>query len=206
MNSFVRLSLAIFLVFISQYMLFPVLPVVLADELEISIASAGKISLILTAGMILGGPFYNYLIDTYKRKRLCVLSFSVILLIFVGYYFLNKPVELFVLPLLQGVFLGILISSLLTIGIDIIPSEKRDSGNLVLGWMSRLGMISGVALGSLIYLNYSFQTVVVVAIGIGIIALLFLTSIRVSFRAPIGVSILSLDRFFFQAVGSYLLI
>lgn len=203
MNSFVRLSLAIFLVFISQYMLFPVLPVVLADELEISIASAGKISLILTAGMILGGPFYNYLIDTYKRKRLCVLSFSVILLIFVGYYFLNKPVELFVLPLLQGVFLGILISSLLTIGIDIIPSEKRDSGNLVLGWMSRLGMISGVALGSLIYLNYSFQTVVVVAIGIGIIALLFLTSIRVSFRAPIGVSILSLDRFFLP--GSWVL-
>lgn len=196
MNSFARICFANLLIFISQYMLIPVLPVVLAGELDISIASAGKIFLILTAGMILGGPFYNYLIDAYRRKYLCILSFCVVLFILVGYCFLNAPFELYILPLLQGVFLGILTSSLITIGIDIIPSDKRDSGNLIFGWVSRLGMIFGVALGSLVYLNADFQTVVVIAIGLGMAALLLLISVRVSFRAPIGVSVLSLDRFF----------
>lgn len=196
MNSYLRVCFASFLMFVSQYMLIPVLPVVLAGELEISIASAGKIFLILTAGMIFAGPLYSYLIDTYRRKNLCFIAFAVMILVTIGYYLLNRTLEIWVLPFVQGVFFGIATSSLTTICIDLTPSDSRSKGNMIFGWFTRLGMIFGIALGSLIYLNNGFESIILLSVSFGLVGLLFIASVHVPFRAPIGVPLFSLDRFF----------
>ena len=63
-----RICVANLLLFISLYVLFPVLSVEMADRLGVPAAQTGVIFLFFTLGMFLIGPFHAYLVDAYKRK------------------------------------------------------------------------------------------------------------------------------------------
>ena len=69
---FMRICVANLLLFISLYILFPVLSVEMADRLGVPVAQTGVIFLFFTLGMFLIGPFHAYLVDAYKRKYVCM--------------------------------------------------------------------------------------------------------------------------------------
>ena len=73
---FMRICVANLLLFISLYILFPVLSVEMADRLGVPVAQTGVIFLFFTLGMFLIGPFHAYLVDAYKRKYVCMFSFA----------------------------------------------------------------------------------------------------------------------------------
>lgn len=181
---------------IAQYMLIPILPVVMAEVLNLSIATTGAVCIIMVLGMVLAGPFYSYLMDAYRRKSLCIFASFIVFMTTIGYTLIQKPLELLILCVVQGVAFGVANSSIITLGIDVNISDNRSKGNVMLGWFTRLGMILGVGLGSAVYLNYNFETLIIVSVLIGCAGLLFIAMIRIPFRAPIGLPICSLDRFF----------
>lgn len=184
------------LLFIAQYMIVPILPVVMAELLELPISTTGGVYLVLVFGMILSGPFNNYLMDVYSRKSLCIFAFAVVTLATAGYPFLHRTWELLSLSFLQGLAFGIANSSIITLGIDVNISDHRNRGNIIFGWFTRLGMVLGVAAGSVIYLNYNFETLILASVAIGILGILCVVAMKVPFRAPIGQTLCSLDRFF----------
>ena len=69
-----RICVANLLLFISLYVLFPVLSVEMADRLGVPAAQTGVIFLFFTLGMFLIGPFHAYLVDAYKRKYVCMFA------------------------------------------------------------------------------------------------------------------------------------
>ena len=71
---FMRICVANLLLFISLYVLFPVLSVEMADRLGVPAAQTGVIFLFFTLGMFLIGPFHAYLVDAYKRKYVCMFA------------------------------------------------------------------------------------------------------------------------------------
>jgi MFS family permease len=184
------------LIFISQYMLIPILPVVMAEELDLSIATTGGMFPVMVLGMILIGPFYNYLTDVYRRKSLCIFAFAVVFVTTTGYTLISRPPELLLLSLVQGLAFGVANSSIITLGIDVNVSDNRSKGNVIFGWFTRLGMILGVGSGSAVYLNAGFETLVAASVAVGCAGLLFIAAIRIPFRAPIGMPLCSIDRFF----------
>lgn len=194
--NFRKICLGNLLMFISQYMLIPMLPVVMSEVLNLSIATTGAMFLVMVLGMILIGPFYSYLMDAYSRRTLCISAFTIVFISTIGYTFVIKPGELLMLCLVQGLAFGIANSSIITLGIDVNVSDNRSKGNIILGWFTRLGMILGVGLGSTVYLNFNFETLVTTSVVIGCAGLLFIILMRIPFRAPIGMPLCSLDRFF----------
>ena len=71
---FMRICVANLLLFISLYILFPVLSVEMAEHrLGVPVAQTGVIFLFFTLGMFLIGPFHAYLVDAYKRTYVCSL-------------------------------------------------------------------------------------------------------------------------------------
>ena len=62
-SSFYAECVANLLLFISLYVLFPVLSVEMADRLGVPAAQTGVIFLFFTLGMFLIGPFHAYLVD-----------------------------------------------------------------------------------------------------------------------------------------------
>lgn len=192
---FIRVCVANLLLFVSLYMLYPVLPVAMALRLSVSVAQTGLLYVIFAVGMLLAGPFYNYLIDAYKRKYVCMFSLVTMIAAVAGYAFVDNLTELLLLCLVQGAAFGLATTASLTLAIDMTHSSLRSSGNLAFSWTSRLGMILGIALGVFLFGIHGFESLLYISVAIGAIGVLFVAGIYVPFRAPIVTNICSCDRF-----------
>ena len=192
---FMRICIANLLLFVSLYVLFPVLSIEMAERLGVPVAQTGAIFLFFTLGMLLIGPFHAYLVDAYKRKYVCMFSFAVMVAATVGYAFVTNMTELIMLSMVQGVAFGMATTAGITLAIDITSSTLRSAGNVSFSWMARLGMIIGIALGVWLNQNYSFINLLTVSVIIGIVGILVTAGVYVPFRAPIVTKLYSFDRF-----------
>lgn len=190
-----RICVANLLLFISLYMLYPVLPVAMADRLGIPVSQTGHLYLLFTVGMFLIGPFHNYLVDVYKRKNVCMLAFVAMMAAVAGYAFVRNLNELLMLCLVQGAAFGLATTAGITLAIDITNTSFRSSGNLVFSWAARLGMILGIALGVFLFATYGFESLLYISVAIGALGVLVIAGVYVPFRAPIATKVCSFDRF-----------
>lgn len=192
---FMRICLANLLLFISLYMLYPVLPSVMAERLGMPVYQTGAVFILFTLAMFFVGPFHGYLVDAYKRKYVCIFSFGVVLAATVGYVFVHDATQLIMLCMAQGIAFGIATTAGITLAIDITNSSFRSAGNMVFAWAARLGMIAGVAAGVFFYQAYGFRMLIYASLAIGLLGIFFVSRVYVPFRAPIGTKLISNDRF-----------
>lgn len=192
---FMRVCFANLLLFISLYMLLPISPLEMSDRLGLSIGDTGKMFLMLTAGMVLVGPFHAYMVDAFKRKRVCILSFLGMVAATVAYNFVHTFPQLLALCAIQGVLVGLGTMAGVTLAIDITTTTLRSYGNITFSWMVRLGMLIGAALGVWLYQWYSYQLLLFVSVITGIVGIFALLRVYVPFRAPIMTCLCSTDRF-----------
>ena len=194
--NFWRMCIANLLLFVSVYMLFPLLPFVMQQQMEISVKQMGSMFLVFVAAMLVVGPFHAYLGDEYKRKNVLQLSMLAMLAATLGYAYVDSHVQLLALAFVQGVCFGLTTTAGITVAIDITTSARRSAGNLVYAWSARLGMLIGVVLGIWMYRMYGFRMVIYTAVALGVFSMFFISRVYVAFRAPIGVSLCNVDRFF----------
>jgi MFS family permease len=168
----------------------------MTERLQLIPSSAGAIGLLFTGAMLVLGSFYSYLIDTYKRKYIYMLTLVIMTGTTLVYDIINNNAELWMLCLVQGVAFGVGTTAIITLSIDLTASTQRSAGNIILGWSTRLGMITGLTLGTVFYLCSGFTVITYISAIAGAIALLTILTVHVPFRAPIGVRICSFDRFF----------
>lgn len=194
--NFGRLCIANMLLFVSVYMLFPLLPFIMGQQLGVPVYQMGSLFLVFAAGMFMVGPFHAYLGDEHKRKSVLMYSSIVMLAAMLGYAFVDSYAKLLLLTLVQGACFGLATTAGITVAIDITTSMKRSAGNVVYAWAARLGMLVGAGLGILLHRLYDFRMVVYLSVAAGLLSLFFMSRVYVAFRAPIGgVSLCSLDRF-----------
>lgn len=192
---FMRICLANLLLFISLYMLYPVIPSVMAERLGMPVYQTGAVFILFTLGMFFVGPFHGYLVDAYKRKYVCLFSFGAMLAATVGYVFVHDATQLLMLCIAQGIAFGIAATAGITLAIDITNSSFRSAGNMVFAWAARLGMIAGVASGVFLYQVYGFRMLIYASLAAGLLGIFFVSRVYVPFRAPIGTKLISNDRF-----------
>lgn len=192
---FMRVCIANLLLFVSLYMLYPVLPVAMATRLGVPVSQTGHLYLLFILGMFLVGPFHNYLIDAYKRKYVCMFAFVTMIAAVAGYAFVRNLNELLLLCLVQGAAFGLATTAGITLAIDITNTSIRSSGNLFFSWAARLGMILGIALGVFLFGVYGFESLLYMSVAIGAVGVLVISGVYVPFRAPIATAVCSFDRF-----------
>ena len=192
---FTQICVASMLLFASLFMLFPVLPVEMANRLGVPVAQTGVIYIYFALGMLLIGPFQAYLIDAYKRQTVCMFSFALMIAATIGYYFVTKRIEFILLSMVQGACFGIASTAGITLGIDITGTTLRNDGNVSFSWMARFGIIAGIAIGVWFDSYHSFKDLLTVSVITGAVGLLILTGIYVPFRAPMVTRLFSFDRF-----------
>lgn len=192
---FMRICLANLLLFMSLYLLYPVLPVMMASRLGVPVSQTGVIFILFTLAMFFIGPFHAYLVDVYKRKYICMLSFGVMVAATAGYTLVQNATHLLMLCIVQGLSFGMAATAGITLAIDITNSTFRSAGNVVFSWAARLGMIIGAALGVYLFRTHGFETLLYVAVALGALGILFVSRVYVPFRAPIGMKVCSMDRF-----------
>ncbi len=195
-SGFIRLCLVNFLVYLSAYMLFPILAIVEADRMGMTVAQGGMLYVAFLVAMIVVGPFHAYLEDHYKRKRVYQYAVLCSLIAIAGYAFAKTFTHLFILAFIHGACFGLAVTAGITIAIDITRSSRRTSANLAYAICARLGMLIGVVLGVWLYFNKGFLYLTYFSIACGTLCVFLLARVHVPFRAPIGVNHCSMDRFF----------
>ena len=74
----VILSLSNFFLYISLYIMLPVLPLWMVQHWYCSYAEAGGAVAVFGLTMFLPGPCNSYIIDTFKRKSVCVITLALL--------------------------------------------------------------------------------------------------------------------------------
>lgn len=171
----------------------PLLPMLLSWQMGMTQNEVAPLYLTILVGLIAVGPLHAWLADTYRRKHVVVLATLGLMCCFLSLLWIDSFAALLALGFFGGACYGMAISALITISIDIVNSEQRTLANKVLTYALCTGALVGVTMGGLYgsdaWLPY-------VAAACLMLSAILVQSVYVAFRAPIGVPMFGLDRFF----------
>ena len=102
-------------------------------------------------------PFSGYLLDTFARRPLYLLAYSVFMVIFAGYMIASLLSIFIVLRILHGFAFGMVTVSGNTIVIDILPSSRRGEGIGYYGLANNTAMSFGPMTGLFMHTSFSYE-------------------------------------------------
>ena len=204
-HDFWRMAIAYMLTTMSVYILIPVLPFWLADAQGLTPIEVGLAMGAMGVGLFLPGAFTSFLVQHYRRNWVCIWAILVMMGVTGLLYYLDGQQGLqdaFPLLLLQRLLLGaafglaqmVLASTLI---IDTCESYQRTEANYAASWFARFSLSLGPMAGLILYPLTDFRTVLLVAGGCDLAAVVLILLAHFPFRAPDDhVPVVSLDRFF----------
>jgi len=145
--------------------------------------------------MLFMRPFSGYMVDIFPRKALYIIGLSLFVTVYLGYYLVTAVLAFVIVRFIHGVFWGITSVSANTVVIDIIPASRRAEGIGFFGMFNNLALAIAPYIALNIYHSAGFHWLVTSAIGMGVIAIIFVSFISVPVRPKSVRPPLSFDRF-----------
>lgn len=197
-KDFILVFLSNLLLFFSFYMLIPVLPFYLTDNLGTNNSVAGIVLSLYTISALLIRPFSGFMVDMFARKPLYLICYGFFCIIFAGYVVAVTLTLFIILRILHGFAFGISTVSGNTIAVDIMTSERRGEGIGYFGMAANIAMAVGPVAGLWIQKNYSFDALFLTAFFsslIGFLTIVLIKPGRKEQTVPDQKQAISLDRF-----------
>ncbi len=177
-RSFVASCVSNLLFYTSVYMLIPVLPLYLVDELHTGKSIAGVILSSFTIAGLIIRPISGFLVDNFRRKPLYLFCYFFFAAYFIGYLLAGTLVVLAAVRCMHGLVFGIASTSASTLVIDSLPPGKLGRGIGIFGTTSSVAMSLGPMAGLMILSRFSFQGVFAVALVVAVVAFCIGLSVR----------------------------
>jgi len=194
-RSFIHAWISTFLMGLSFYMLIPILPFYLSHQFHAGKTMIGVIlSAYIIAALIIR-PFSGYMVDSFSRKLVYILSYALFVGAYLGYIFAASIVFMLILRFFHGLTWGVVATSGNTLAIDIMPAKRRGEGLGYFGLSNNLAMAIGPTVGQLLSDSNNLNWVFYSALITGVIGLFFASTIKVPVKPPINKEPVSLDRF-----------
>lgn len=197
-KDFILVFLSNLLLFYSFYMLIPVLPFYLTENLGTNNSVAGIILSLYTISALLIRPFSGFLVDMFSRKPLYLICYGFFCFIFAGYVVAVTLTLFIILRILHGFAFGISTVSGSTVAVDIMTSERRGEGIGYFGMAANIAMAIGPVAGLWIQENYSFDVLFMTAFFsslIGFITIMLMKPVKKEHLPKETKQTISLDRF-----------
>ena len=203
-HDFWRLCFANLLLMMSIYMFIPTIPYFLYtrgfEPLQVA-SIVGSYGL----GIFLLGGFCSYLVQRYRRNRVCQYSIAAIVVCLLGLYYMDfmagiKPEYWMLIAqrIALGAFLGLAqITLASTLIIDTCESFQRTEANYITSWFSRFALVLGPMVAIIAMETFGAQYVVLLSAGLALASLVLVSLVKFPFKAPSEhMHKFSLDRFF----------
>ena len=187
-----------FTLFFAFYVLTPLLPLYLSEHFG---ATKDVIGLVLsgyTITALLFRPFSGYVVDSFPRKTVLMISFGAFAIFFAGYLAASTLLLFMIVRTLHGGPFGALTVANSTVAIDVLPSSRRTEGIGYYGLSNNLAMALAPTIGIFIYrYSHSFELLFWLALVVACVGWLVDSTVSLSAREMARPkSKLSLDRFF----------
>ena len=204
-HDFWRMAIANLLLTAAVYMLVPTMPQWLLETQGLSPLESGLTMAAFGAGLFVFGVFVSFLVQHYRRNVVCMWAvIAMAALIGMLYYidmwrgeYIDFWYVLFLrlgLGAVFGLAQMVLTSTLI---IDTCESYQRTEANHSAGWFGRFALSIGPLAGLLLQRMVGFESVLLVAGGVAIVAVVLIRLVNFPFRAPEDdIPTVSLDRFF----------
>lgn len=156
-------------------------------------------------GIFLLGGFCSYLVQRYRRNRVCKFSICCVAVCHVVLYYLDTfwnikfGFEVLVaMRVVLGAFLGLAQMTLAsTLVIDTCESFQRTEANYITSWFARFSIATGPVLEWLICTFFNMRLIFPVASLLALGALVLVSRVKFPFKAPADhMPLFSSDRFF----------
>ena len=197
-RNYCKVMAANFTLFFAFYVLTPLLPLYLSEHFG---ATKDVIGLVLsgyTITALLVRPFSGYVVDTFPRKMVLMVSFGVFAIFFAGYLAASTLLMFTIVRTLHGGPFGALTVANSTVAIDVLPSSRRTEGIGYYGLSNNLAMATAPTIGIWLYqFTNSFEFLFWLALIVACAGWLIDSTVKLPKKDIVRQkSTLSLDRFF----------
>ena len=185
-----------FLLYFGFYLVLPVLPFYLKEVFLVESGAAGVILACYTVAALMIRPFSGYLLDTFARKPLYLLSYFLFSAVFAGYLWAGTLTLFVLLRIVHGLTFGTVTVSGNTVVIDIMPSSRRGEGLGYYGLANNIAMSIGPMTGLFMHDYYDYPTIFLCALASCVAGFGMANLVRAPKKEPVKSGPVSLDRFF----------
>ena len=197
-RNYCKVMAANFSLFFAFYVLTPLLPLYLSEHFG---ATKDVIGLVLsgyTITALLFRPFSGYVVDSFPRKLVLMVSFSAFAIFFAGYLAASTLLLFMLVRTLHGGPFGMLTVANSTVAIDVLPSSRRTEGIGYYGLSNNLAMAIAPTVGIFVYkYSHSFELLFWIALVVACCGWMVDATIDLKSKDIVkNKSKLSLDRFF----------
>lgn len=202
-HNYCKVMTANFALFFAFYLLTPLLPLYLHETFGATKDVIGFVLSGYTLVALLFRPFSGFLVDTFPRKTVLLVAFSLFAIFFAGYLVATSLLLFTILRTLHGGPFGAVTVANSTVAIDVLPSSRRNEGIGYYGLSNNLAMAISPTFALFIYTQtHNFQLLFWLSFAIATFGLVVDSTIKMdkprqtsAVQRPMT---MSLDRFFLK--------
>lgn len=198
-KNYIKVLTANFMIFFSFMIVTPLLPLYLSEEFGADKDTIGMILSGYTLAALIVRPFSGFLVDSFPRKVVLLVSYFLFFAMFAGYLVAGTLAFFAVVRTLHGGPMGAVTVANSTCAIDVLPSSRRAEGIGYYGLSNNLATSIAPTVGLMIYAQFSggyhyIFTVALITAGIG---LAVNSTVRIPVKAIVrNTAPIRADRFF----------
>ena len=196
--NYTKVWVANFMIFFSFMLLTPLLPIYLSEQFAANKDTIGLVLFGYAVMALVARLFSGYIVDSFPRKKVLLLSFAVFTLFFVGYVAAGTLVLFAVVRTVHGMPFGFTTVANSTVAIDVLPSSRRTEGIGLYGLSNNLASAISPMVAIWIYTEtHNFDIIFWMATAVAAIGLIIDGTVKTRPRERVkGKQKVSLDRFF----------
>ncbi len=199
-SNFIKACIGNFLIKFSFTLIVPLLPLYLSETFGCSNDTIGIVLSCYTLMVICVSPFSGYIVDSFPRRAVLLISNFIFFALFTGYIFAGTLTLFAIFRTMHGAPFGTAIVSVNTIAIDVLPSSRRTEGISYFGLSNNVATALGpfAAIYVLKAAGGNYQLLFAFSMAISLAALILNSTIKID-RRSYDISnrkVISLDRFF----------
>ena len=127
-SNYTKVWLANFMIFFSFMLLMPLLPIYLSEEFNADKHIIGIVLSGYTVMALCSRLFSGYIVDTFPRKKVLLISYFLFFLFFSGYIVAGSLLLFGIIRTLHGAPFGATTVANSTVAIDVLPPSRRAEG------------------------------------------------------------------------------
>lgn len=196
--NYTKVWLANFMIFFSFMLLTPLLPIYLSEHFGADKDTIGVVLFGYAVMALIARLFSGYIVDSFSRKMVLLISFMVFTLFFVGYVAAGSLMLFAIVRTVHGVPFGFTTVANSTVAIDVLPSSRRTEGIGLYGLSNNLASAISPTIAIWIYTTtHNFDIIFWLAMIVAVIGLAIDSTVKTAPRELVkGKQAISLDRFF----------
>lgn len=196
-RNYVKAWSANFMLYLSFMLLTPLFPLYLSETFDADKADIGMVLAGYTLTTLLIRPFSGYIVDTFPRKTVLLISYGAFALMFGGYILAGSLIAFTIVRTLHGFPFGTTTVSNSTVAIDVLPSSRRTEGIGFYGLSNNIATAIGPTIALLVFGWYgSFNLLFAMALLAGCAGWCINSTLKLKTRPCQSQGLkMSLDRF-----------